>query len=207
MNEKFYELPEEKRLRIINAGFEVFGQNDYRHASTEEIAAKAGISKGLLFYYFHDKKTLYLYLFDYAQKLMTEQVVDGHFSEITDVFEMFEYAAGQKYKLLQLSPYIMDFCTRAFYSEGEAVSEELRQRTEKITAEIYSRYFSNLDYYKFKDGINPYEILQMLIWTSDGYLHERQRQGTPLDLEDLMDKYSHWSDLFKRISYKEEYLK
>ena len=52
MNEKFFELPEEKRLRIINAGFEIFSQSDYRHASTERLAAQAGISKGLLFYYF-----------------------------------------------------------------------------------------------------------------------------------------------------------
>ena len=57
MNQKFFELNEEKRLAIINAGLEVFSKNDYKHALTADIAAKAGISKGLLFYYFHNKKT------------------------------------------------------------------------------------------------------------------------------------------------------
>lgn len=52
MNEKFYSLQEEKQQSIINASMEVFAKNEYKRASTDLIAAKAGISKGLLFYYF-----------------------------------------------------------------------------------------------------------------------------------------------------------
>ncbi len=52
MNEKFYQLSEEKQLRILNAAMEVFGLHEYKRASTDVIAAKAGVSKGLLFYYF-----------------------------------------------------------------------------------------------------------------------------------------------------------
>ena len=50
MNEKFHQLPEEKQLAIFNAAMEVFAQNDYKRASTDDIAAKAGISKGMLFF-------------------------------------------------------------------------------------------------------------------------------------------------------------
>ncbi|EEF68493.1 TetR/AcrR family transcriptional regulator, partial [Holdemania filiformis] len=66
MNEKFYELPPEKQQRIINAGLEVFGAHDYPQASTDDMTAKAEISKGLLFYYFKNKKEFYLFLFDYC---------------------------------------------------------------------------------------------------------------------------------------------
>ena len=38
MNEKFYSLPEEKRQRIINAGFFVFSQNSYKKSSMNEIS-------------------------------------------------------------------------------------------------------------------------------------------------------------------------
>ena len=41
MNEQFYELPQEKQMRIINAALEVFAQNDYKHAVTDEIARKS----------------------------------------------------------------------------------------------------------------------------------------------------------------------
>ena len=59
MNPRFRELPEEKQLRILNAAMEVFAQNDYKKVSTDLIAAKAEVSKGLLFYYFRNKKELY----------------------------------------------------------------------------------------------------------------------------------------------------
>ncbi|MCO8194112.1 TetR/AcrR family transcriptional regulator [Anaerofustis sp. NSJ-163] len=56
INEKFYELEKEKQDKIINAAIEVFAKNDYKNVVTEEITYKAEISKGLLFYYFKNKK-------------------------------------------------------------------------------------------------------------------------------------------------------
>ncbi len=56
MNEKFYSLPEEKQQKIINAGFRVFSQNSYKKSPMNEIADCAGISKSLLFHYFHNKR-------------------------------------------------------------------------------------------------------------------------------------------------------
>jgi len=82
MNPKFLELSDEKRQKIINAGFEIFAKNDYKHASTEEIAIKGGISKGLLFYYFHDKKTFYTFLFEQAVTWVKTYVEDERIREI-----------------------------------------------------------------------------------------------------------------------------
>ena len=64
MNDKFFSLPEEKRQAIINAGYRVFSQNTYKNSPMSEIADAAGISKSLLFYYFRNKKELYLFLWD-----------------------------------------------------------------------------------------------------------------------------------------------
>ena len=58
MNPKFFSLPEEKKQQILNAGFRVFSQNNYRKSPMSEIAAEAGISKSLLFHYFSNKKEL-----------------------------------------------------------------------------------------------------------------------------------------------------
>ncbi len=70
----FSQLPKEKKKRILQAAIEVFAQNDYKHASTDEIASRAGISKGLLFYYFHDKKTLYFYLGEYLKRMIENRL-------------------------------------------------------------------------------------------------------------------------------------
>jgi AcrR family transcriptional regulator len=207
MNDKFFELPEEKRQKIINAGFEVFSLYDYKHASTEDIAVKAGISKGLLFYYFHNKKALYLFLLEHAKQLMMDSVMDIHFSEITDVFELLEYASVRKYRLLQKSPHIMDFLMRIVFLKQESVSDGVSQVWQNTTNDIFANYFSKMDYSKFREDINPLEIIQMLLWTAEGYLSDRQRAGVPPELDDLMSKFKSWTNLYKKIAYKDEYLK
>ena len=58
MNEKFFALPKQKQNAIINAGYRVFSQNSYRKSPMSEIAGEAGISKSMLFHYFHNKKEL-----------------------------------------------------------------------------------------------------------------------------------------------------
>jgi AcrR family transcriptional regulator len=207
MNEKFNELPEEKRLRIINAGFEVFSKSEYKKASTDDIAARAGISKGLLFYYFHDKKSLYLFLLDYAKQLMTDRVLDQRFFEITDVFELLEYAASRKYQILSVSPYILDFMMRIVNVQNDAVAGEVNKVWEDTSKEMYASYFSKMDYSKFREDVDPQEIIQMLLWTAEGYMYDRQRFGSPPGLEDLMEKFRVWTEFYKKIAYKEEYLK
>ncbi|NMA25024.1 MAG: hypothetical protein GX936_05080 [Clostridiales bacterium] len=47
----------------------------------------------------------------------------------------------------------------------------------------------------------------MLLWTAEGYMLERQKYGQPSELDDLMEKFKRWTALFKKIAYKEEYLK
>ena len=66
MNEKFFSLPEEKQLGIINAGYRVFSKNSYKKSPVSEIALEAGISKSLLFHYFKNKRELYLFLLENA---------------------------------------------------------------------------------------------------------------------------------------------
>ena len=70
MNSRFFSLPEEKQQIILNAGFHVFSRNTYKKSPTSEIADAAGISKALLFHYFHNKKELYLFLWDTCARII-----------------------------------------------------------------------------------------------------------------------------------------
>ncbi|MGG3890901.1 TetR/AcrR family transcriptional regulator [Metabacillus fastidiosus] len=71
----FEKLSEEKRLLIINVCVQEFAQNGYEKTSTDIITTKAGISKGILFHYFKNKKNLYLYIVDYVVKFLTEKTL------------------------------------------------------------------------------------------------------------------------------------
>ena len=101
MNEKFYALPKEKQEKIINAGFRVFSQNSYKKSPMSEIADAAGISKSLLFHYFHNKKELYLFisvalainnLYTPFSKPSLEPIFDfGHQSNISEKGTYFHF--------------------------------------------------------------------------------------------------------------------
>lgn len=205
MNEKFYSLSEDKQQRILNAGMEVFGKNEYKRASTDLIASKAGISKGLLFYYFHNKKELYLYIYNYMMEVMKAQVVDTKFKEITDFFDLLDYSVKKKYAALHKNPYIMDFAMRAFYSDREDVSEELKKTNVIQEDLLYQTYFGNIDTYKFKENVEPYYIYKMLRWMGDGYLHELEMNKTVIELHVLRKEYGNWTSMMKKLVYKEEY--
>lgn len=206
MNPKFLDLSDEKRQKIIHAGYEVFAKKDYKHASTEEIAIKGGISKGLLFYYFHDKKTFYTFLFEQAVTSIKTYVEDEKIQKIDDFFELCTYAAQRKYQMLSENPYITDFIVRAFCVQRETLPESMHVKFAENTESIFRTYFKNIDVSKFKDDVNPVEILNMLKWMAEGYIQEHRQNGLDFNLNDLMEKYAHWSGYLKRISYKGEYL-
>ena len=205
MNPKFYDLPEEKQLSIINAALEVFAKNDYKHAVTDEIAAKAGISKGLLFFYFKNKATLYMYLFEYSRHLLEEAILDASFNHITDFFELLEYGALKKTKLLSKNPYIMDFCFRAFFSDNELITPDIRKSIQTVMDSSFSLYFSNIDMGKFREGIDPVQMLNMLTWMSQGYLYSYKQMGISPSLDTIMKEFKEWSVMFRKIAYKEEF--
>ncbi len=64
----FFNLPEEKRQRLIDVSLEEFASNDYESASISKIVSLTGIAKGSLYQYFEDKLDLYRYLLELAVK-------------------------------------------------------------------------------------------------------------------------------------------
>ncbi|MBQ7307090.1 MAG: TetR/AcrR family transcriptional regulator [Clostridia bacterium] len=51
----------EKKNKIIKAGLEVFGSKGYHNTTTVDIAKKAGVSTGIVYNYFVDKKDIFLH--------------------------------------------------------------------------------------------------------------------------------------------------
>ncbi|HOA40755.1 MAG TPA: TetR/AcrR family transcriptional regulator [Halanaerobiales bacterium] len=60
----FFNLPVEKRERIIEAAIDEFSRYSFHKARVTAIADNAGIAKGSFYQYFEDKKDLYKYLME-----------------------------------------------------------------------------------------------------------------------------------------------
>ena len=62
----------EKRNRIIEAGFQLFCEKGYYNTNTVEIAKQAGVSTGIVYSYFKDKKDIFLVIIEnYIQNIIT----------------------------------------------------------------------------------------------------------------------------------------
>ena len=62
----FHNLPPEKQDRVLSAALGEFSDKGYQQASVNTMVSASGIAKGSIYQYFKDKKSLFLYIFDFA---------------------------------------------------------------------------------------------------------------------------------------------
>ena len=203
--DKFERLPEERQEAIVGAAVEAFGCQDYKSASTEDIARKAGISKGLLFFYFKNKKELYLYLMEHFMEKVSELVVDDDFYAIDDFFELLLYAASKKRTVLTRFPYLLEFSIRAFYPEHKDIKDAMDRWTQAQVDFMFNAYFKNVDFSRFRNDVDPRYVLDLLIWLADGYMHQQRSLKQRLEMDSMMEQMVLWCDMLRTWAYKEEY--
>lgn len=73
----FFNLPAEKRERIIAAAYHEFSQNIFEKASIRNILAEADIGTGSFYRYFESKDELYLYVIDQKFRETNKLVMEG----------------------------------------------------------------------------------------------------------------------------------
>jgi AcrR family transcriptional regulator len=69
--ESYDKLPEQRKRLIKNSGIVEFSKKPYKEASTDDITKASGISKGLLFHYFGNKREFYLFCLEQALLAIT----------------------------------------------------------------------------------------------------------------------------------------
>lgn len=209
MNSSFYSIPSKKRDAIINAGFEVFYKNSYKKAPMQEIADVAGISKSLLFYYFKNKKELYLFLYDYAIDYTFQRLIHSEALESTDFFELYRVSMVEKLKMIKQYNYLIDFIMRAYFEDEESLRDDLQKRKEDMLLKGNNMILDKVDLYKFKDGIDIQMILNISMWTAEGYIKEKMfgnKLISELDIKVIEKEFTEIIDIWKKGYYKEEYL-
>lgn len=204
--ERFESLSEDRRRAVVDAAVEVFGGDDYACASTADIARRAGVSKSQLFFYFKNKRDLYLYVLTAVTRRVADAVVDERWYQIDDFFEIMRYAATRKAALVRLSPRIMDFFVRAFYPGHRDVSGVLDAFMTDSVPIMVRTYLGHVRWERFREDVDPMRVVRMLVWCGDGYLHERLRGGGTFDMGEMLSEFLIWLDWLKRATYKGEYL-
>ncbi|MCD8501889.1 MAG: TetR/AcrR family transcriptional regulator [Bacillaceae bacterium] len=207
MNPKFYEVDPFKQRKIINAAMREFARKGYRKASTNEIVKDSGISKGLLFHYFRNKKELYLYLFDHAVEIANEEFYAGVDDTETDVLKIWRNMALLKFILMRQFPDIINFIMSAYFEEDEEVVNELQGRKEKFNPARVNELFTKIDGSKFKEDMEVDKALQVITWTMEGVIEQERNKAKDIavenfNLEETTAKIDHCLDVLKACFYK-----
>lgn len=203
MNEKFYQLPEEKQQRIINAGFRVFADNGYKKGPVSQVAEAAGISKSLLFHYFRNKKELFLFLWNKSAEVTIQVLTEYQCYEPTDLFEMMERGMQAKFKIMEQYPYMAAFSVMAFYEKDAGISAEIQESYRKFFDEKAAGALSALNPQDFVPGLDLKMMYREMYWASEGYLWEMLQRGN-LDAEQMKRDFEKLLAFWKSVYQNKE---
>ena len=203
MNAKFFSLPKEKQQAMLNAGYRVFSRNSYKNSPMSEIADAAGISKSLLFHYFHNKKELYLFLWDTCAETTMEFLTRYDCYGQKDLFESMERGMRAKMEIIRLYPDMGRFVLRAFYEKDPDICAAIQ--------ESYHRYFNlkadrtrlNLDPGQFVPDLDVSMMYREMYWASEGCLWEMMQSGD-VDIDRMEREFSRLLQFWKSVYLRKE---
>ena len=199
MNEKFFDLKQEKQDRMINAALKIFAKNGYKHASTDEIVAEASISKGLLFHYFGSKQGLYDFLYDYSVRFLMLETKSLVPETETDYFRIMKLLEQAKMQVGKNYPYLKMFLETAVGeddAEAVAVMEEKRLALQNM----YDGFLERIDQKKFRPDIDIRKLHNMMTYTLRGIMEEHLENQT-FQNELLYDESCSYIDMMKAMAY------
>jgi TetR/AcrR family transcriptional regulator len=204
---KFFNLDPEKQDRIINAAIKEFAQKGYDNASTNEMVKEAGISKGLLFHYFKNKKQLFFFLFDYCYNLVAEEFYKKVDLDETDFFKRIRQAVQIKMDLQTKYPEILTFIQEAFMQDSPEIKVEFDQKKQELNAVNIGIIYDGIDLTKFRDDVDVQKILKVISWTfekmSDEELNKAKMiPGHKIDYEKVFMEAEEYFEFFIKCFYK-----
>jgi len=165
MFSKFLNLDSDKQNRIINAAIKEFAEKGYSNASTNEIVKEAGISKGLLFHYFQNKKQLFLFLFDSCVELITDDFYKKIDLSETDFFQRIRQSVLIKMELLAQYPDLFKFVEKAYMDDAADIQAEMQKKIRELNHINIGKIYEGIDVSKFRDDIDIQKIFKIITWT------------------------------------------
>ena len=181
----------EKHTLILNAAATLFAKYGYKKTTVDEIVAMAGISKGLFYHYYPNKKQLYLYIYDLYTNALSQSVKKEADTSSTDFFERLKQVSHLRIAFIRQYPDLWNFLYSAYYEEDPQVADEIKEKNRQLIEESYSGTASNIDWSKLRDGISPATALNAVTWLAEGFVREINRREKTFDEAGYLefDKY------------------
>lgn len=204
---KFLNLNQEKQDRILNAALKEFAQKGYQNASTNEIVKEAGISKGLLFHYFNNKKDLYLFLYSHFMDITMEEIMEKIDWNEKDLFNRYRQVGVLKFDLFQKYPEMFNFIKGVYTEDAPDVKKEIQQKNKELLNSGYKDLFGDIDVSKFKEGLDIEKTLNIIFWSMEGFAYRQQDKALAVDfdqtyLDEVLEEMDAYCKILRDAFYK-----
>jgi AcrR family transcriptional regulator len=128
----FFNLPEEKREKIVNAAVDEFAEYGLENASTNRIVKNSGIAKGSFYQYFEDKQDVFMHMIDVIEQKEMEFFKDKHPpSNNMDTFQYFRWLIKSGMEFGLAHPRLVQAAWRVLLGEGLLYGENFAVYREK----------------------------------------------------------------------------
>lgn len=204
------QLPQDKKERIIQAALSEFRAKGYEQASTNEITARARVSKGLIFHYFGSKEKLFLWLFD----LCIERILKDYDASLRgfspDLAERAIQSGLEKVRLYNRDPLSWGFLATALLDPPKGLKASMEERYLKLREFSTKRFLQGLDMSMLREGIDQQKVLEMLMIVIEGLSQKIQTQygdnyqQAAQDAPKLMAELREYLDIFKYGAYQQD---
>ena len=87
----------------------------------------------------------------------------------------------------------------------DRLSPKLRKKLDDVLAQSTGSFLARMDLHKFKDGVDPRQVVRLLTLSAEGMLAETNA-CTAEEIDRLFLEYKRNADMLRRFLYKEEYL-
>lgn len=158
-----------KQEIVRNACIKEFVQSGYSGASTNTMCKNAGISKGLLFYYFGNKKDLFFYLIEYCTKLLFDSFYDGLELKKENIFDRLINLTLHKWTLHEKHPLHYELLAKQLLD----CPYDVEQKIMKIKKENMDRgmqtIMQNLDLSDLRPDIDKMKAIETVVFVIEGY--------------------------------------
>lgn len=177
------ERREHSTHQVLSAALQLFVANGYTNTSIDDIAIRAGLTKGAVYFYFKGKAALLHELLEQSEALYGAifDTMQSSGKSAAKQLEMFvdwcaEVGAANKESLLL--PILVSL---EFYGRDESIEKHVR--------DMYNRYHDQMERVtrlgqaggEFDDSLAPHERAAVLVAMTDGMLLEWYRFGDRLN--------------------------
>ena len=201
MQEALLKIPPEKRDRILNSALEEFSNRDYEKASTNDIAQRAEVSKGLIFHYFGSKQALYEALLDFAVEYVLQVLREGIDWGERDLFRRIQQVMVLKFSVLQRYPSLFDFMKVSVRDIPlSRIKASFSPDINTLLEELYTR---NIDLSLFRPDVDVRQALEIIQWTLQGVVETfwKEIPGT-VDPADFMAHSEQYLTTLRHAFYR-----